>query len=91
MNFKMINQFEGLEMNLELCIVLHFFFLLELNNNAKSESLRILTPFFTVDYISVQQSTLICSPQVETKKKTKVPLFGLICIVDWTYCNVNLV
>lgn len=56
MNLKIINQLVGLEINIEFCIVLLFVcFFLELNNNAKSESLRILTPFFfTVDYRSVQ-------------------------------------
>lgn len=36
--------------------------------------------FCILDCRSVQQSTLVCSPQV--KKKT------IICIVDWT-CYVN--
>lgn len=77
--FKMVNQIDGLDTNLEFCIVLFsfYFFLNKINNNAKSDAFLY----------HGQQSTLICSPQdrEKMKKKMKRWLFlGFICIVDWT-------
>lgn len=60
----MVNQIDGLDTNLEFCIVLfsfYFLFLNKINNNAKSDAFLY----------HGQQSTLICSPQDREKRKKK--------------------
>lgn len=79
---KKKNQLDGLETNHKFWIVLRFF----IEDNANQNRWG----FWSLLYPGLPKCPakhLILQSSSEEKKK--VPIFGLICIVDWTSCNIK--